>query len=66
MNNHPNRNWRSKIPLANYIRDNYKSQSDFADTQKVKKQQVTQWIDKGFIVVDDKLYSPRRILNKNN
>jgi len=39
------------------------NQSAFAAAQGVKKQQVTQWIAKGFIVVDDVLYSPRRELN---
>ena len=40
------------------------SQRAFADAQGVKPPQVTQWLNKGFIVVDDVLYSPRRELNK--
>lgn len=40
------------------------NQTAFANAQGVKKQQVTQWLAKGFIVVDDTLYSPRRVLEK--
>ncbi|EHD21798.1 MULTISPECIES: hypothetical protein [Brenneria] len=40
------------------------NQAEFARYLGVKPQQVTQWIDKGFIVVDDTLYSPRRKISK--
>jgi len=51
--------------LKDYIKDKFNgSQMAFATAQGVKPPQVTQWIDKGFIVVDDVLYSPRRELNK--
>jgi len=40
------------------------NQSRFAEAQGVKKQQVTQWLAKGFIVVGDTMYSPRRGLEK--
>ncbi len=49
--------------LKQYIKDNYKSQREFAAKQNVKPPQVTQWIDKGFIVVGDVLYSKRRELS---
>lgn len=39
------------------------NQSAFAKAQGVKPPQVTQWIQKDFIVVGGQLYSPRRILN---
>lgn len=49
--------------LLDYIAANYGgNQKAFADAQGVKPPQVTQWINKGFIVVDDVLYSPRRTL----
>lgn len=49
--------------LLDYIAANYSgSQSEFAKSQGVKPQQVTQWINKKFIVVDHVLYSPRREL----
>ncbi len=48
--------------LKQYIADNYASQREFAAEQNVKPPQVTQWIDKGFIVVGSILYSPRREL----
>lgn len=51
--------------LLNYIAANYSgSQTAFAKAQGVKPQQITQWINKDFIVVNDVLYSPRRILEK--
>lgn len=37
-------------------------QADFARAQGVQPAQVTQWIKKGFIVVEHVLYSPRREL----
>lgn len=53
--------------LIDYIEKNHKgNQATFALTEKVKPQQVTQWINKGFIVIEGKLYSPRRTLNLNN
>lgn len=39
------------------------NQRAFAAAQGVKPQQVTQWLKKGFIVVDGELYSHRRKLN---
>ena len=39
------------------------SQRAFACSQAVLPPQVSQWITKGFIVVDHILYSPRRELN---
>lgn len=38
------------------------SNTDFAVAQGVKPQQVTQWKNNGFIVVEHVLYSPRREL----
>ena len=51
--------------LLDYIQKNYGgNQAAFAEVQSVKPQQVTQWIRKGFIVVDGVLYSPRRELKR--
>ena len=51
------------MDLKEYIYQNYRnSQVAFARAQGVAKQQVSQWIAKGFIVVDGTLYSPRRVL----
>ena len=53
------------MKLIEYIEKHYGgNQSAFADAVGVKPPQVTQWIKKGFIVVDDVLYSPRRELKK--
>jgi hypothetical protein len=38
------------------------NQRAFATAQVVQPPQVTQWIQKGFIVVGGQLYSPRREL----
>lgn len=38
------------------------NQRAFAAAQGVQPPQVTQWIQKDFIVVDNQLYSPRREL----
>jgi hypothetical protein len=40
------------------------NQAAFARAKGVKRAQVTQWINKDFIVVDGALYSHRRDLNK--
>lgn len=51
------------MDLLDYIAANYSgSQADFAKAQGVKPPQVTQWINKKFIVLDHVLYSPRREL----
>lgn len=53
------------MKLADYIQEHYGgNQAAFAKAQGVKPQQVTQWINKEFIVVDDVLYSPRRELKR--
>ena len=55
------------MKLIDYIAANYSvSQTAFAEKQGVKPPQVTQWIKKKFIVIDDVLYSPRRELTINN
>ena len=49
--------------LTDYIKVNFDgSQARFAEAQGVKRPQVTQWLEKKFIVVDHVLYSPRREL----
>lgn len=51
------------MTLPEYITEHYNgSQVDFAKANGVKRQQVTQWIAKGFIVEGGVLYSPRREL----
>ncbi|NIG47334.1 helix-turn-helix domain-containing protein [Klebsiella sp. Ap-873] len=51
------------MTLLIYIEKYYGgSQAAFARAVGVKPPQVTQWIDKKFIVVDHELYSPRRNL----
>ncbi|WP_058912825.1 hypothetical protein [Entomohabitans teleogrylli] len=51
------------MSLLEYIEKYYGgNQAAFARSCGVKAQQVTQWIDKGFIVVDHQLFSHRRDL----
>ena len=51
------------MTLTQYIKENFNGvQVEFAKAQGVKRQQVTQWIAKGFIVDCGVLYSPRREL----
>ena len=51
--------------LKEYInREHGGSQVRFAEANDVKPSQVTQWLNKKFIVVDDDLYSKRRSLKK--
>lgn len=51
------------MELIEYIEKKFEgSKQKFADSEGVKLPQVYQWIDKGFIVVNDTLYSPRREL----
>ena len=50
--------------LSEYIDKEFGgNQAAFARAQDVKRPQVTQWINKDFIVVDGALYSHRRDLN---
>lgn len=51
------------MKLTEYI-DKYfdGSKAEFARAEGVKPPQIHQWIDKGFIVIDGVLYSPRRDL----
>jgi len=52
------------MPLQDYINKHYGgNQAAFARAQGVARQQVTQWINADFIVVDGWLYSPRRELS---
>lgn len=49
--------------LDGYIKKNFgNNKGAFAATQGVQAPQVTQWLNKNFIVVGDTLYSPRRQL----
>ena len=51
------------MKLQAYINQRYQgNQAAFARAQGVKPQQVTQWLKKDFLVVNDKLYYPRRAL----
>lgn len=51
------------MSLSDYIEKHFGGDNTaFAKAQGVKPQQVTQWKNKGFIVVDHVLYSPRREL----
>jgi len=51
--------------LKEYInREHGGSQVRFSEANGVHKAQVTQWLNKKFIVVDGVLYSPRRELKK--
>lgn len=48
------------MSLKEYIDKNYSSQADFALACGVLPQQVTKWISMGCIVLNGKMYSPRR------
>lgn len=50
------------MKLDAYISANYPSQASFAREVGVSPAQVTQWISKGFIVLNGELFSPRREL----
>jgi hypothetical protein len=50
------------MKLRDYIKEYYKSQVTFAAAHNVAKSQVSTWISEGWIVIDHKLYSPRRPL----
>jgi len=53
------------MTLTDYINKHYKgNKAAFARSQGVKPPQVSQWIEKGFIVIDHKLYSFRRELKR--
>ena len=51
------------LSLADHIMINHNdNNAAFARKNNVKPQQVTEWKNKGFVVADGKLYSPRRDL----
>ena len=51
------------MDLIEYISVEYSgNQAAFARDNNIRPQQVTEWINKGFIVVNGVLYSPRREL----
>ena len=51
------------MKLSDYIDNHYGgNKAAFARANGVLAQQVTQWVNNDFIVVDDTLYSPRREL----
>lgn len=53
------------MKIKEYITTSHNgNQAKFAKSQGTTPQQVTQWINKGFIVVNGVLYSPRRELIK--
>jgi len=53
--------------LRDYIERNFNgNQRKFAEAQGVKPPQVTQWINAGFIVIADTLYSKRRELKRGD
>lgn len=52
------------MTLADYIAANFSgNQSEFARHMGVTRHQVSKWIADGWIVVGDKLYSPKREIN---
>nr|WP_284211177.1 hypothetical protein [Proteus mirabilis] len=55
----------ASLTLVEYIAEYFSgSQRAFAAAQGVAPAQVTQWINKDFIVVNDVLFSPRRQLKQ--
>lgn len=54
---------KAAYSLPVYISEKYASKVEFAEVQKVSKQQVSNWVRDKYIVVDDVLYSSRRKLN---
>lgn len=51
------------MKLTEYINMHYAGiKSDFAEACGVRPQQITEWVNKEFIVIEDMLYSPRREL----
>jgi len=54
-----------KYTLEEYIGKYFNGyKAHFAKANKVRPPQVTQWINKEFIVINDELYSKRRKLSR--
>ncbi len=50
--------------LSDFIAENFNgNQSAFARANGVQRAQITQWLKAGYIVVDDKLCTVRRVIN---
>ncbi len=53
----------SKIyDMETYIKIHFKNKKEFAESQGVKPQQVTNWIRQEFIVIDHVIFSQRRAI----
>ena len=52
------------MKLKDYIKSKGLTQRAFAKLQGVKPSQITQWINKDFIVIDKVMYSERRKINE--
>jgi len=52
------------MKLKKFIKKNYKSQVEFARANSVSPQQVTQWLNKDYRVINNRLYSYRRHLKE--
>ena len=51
------------MTLEKYITENYNgNKAEFARANDVMPQQVTRWINQGWLVIDHTLYSPKREL----
>ena len=48
------------MSITDYIKANHPSKASFARSQGINPQEVTKWINKGYIVLDGTIYSPRR------
>lgn len=52
---------QTQVSVADYIIEcGFESKAEFARSIGVSRQQITQWMDKKFIVIDHVLYSRRR------
>ena len=55
------------VSLSRYIKLKFNgNKAAFARHMGVLPQQVTKWINGGWLVADEQLYSPRREVNKEN
>jgi len=48
------------MKLNDYIKANHPSKAAFARSQGIGPTLLTKWINKGYIVLDGTIYSPRR------
>ncbi len=53
------------MKIKTYIVDNHKTIKEFCEVYGLGRVSVSQWIRKGYIIIGNTIYSPRKTLDVN-